>query len=124
TINGIAFRLTDTAGIRQASDIIEKQGVERTMQKIGQASIVLYLFDAETMTTAEVQEDIKALKKENETPILPVANKVDTGENLSHKFAGISRLISISAKNGKGIGGLKNLLYETALQGRHIQEGV
>src|SRR6202020_446375 len=46
-INGIAFRLTDTAGIREAADSIEKQGVERTMQKIGQASIVVYLFDAD-----------------------------------------------------------------------------
>jgi tRNA modification GTPase len=42
-INGIAFRLTDTAGIREALDSIEKQGVERTMQKIEQASIVIYL---------------------------------------------------------------------------------
>lgn len=123
TINGIAFRLTDTAGIRQATDIIEKQGVERTMQKIEQASIIIYLFDAETMTAAEVQEDLKTLKKESETPLLAVANKADLNGNPD-KFSEISGLRFISAKNGQGITGLKNCLYETALKGKNIQEGV
>src|SRR6185312_14835620 len=102
TINGIAFRMTDTAGIRQATDIIEKKGVERTMQKIEQAAIVMYLFDAQNMSLLEVQEDIKSLKKDDSTPILPVANKVDTG-NYADMFKAIDGLIFISAKNGKGI---------------------
>lgn len=122
-INGIAFRMTDTAGIRQATDIIEKKGVERTMQKIEQAAIVIYLFDAENMSLPEVMEDIKSLKKDESTPILPVANKVDTG-NYTDTFKTIDGLIFISAKTGKGMAGLKKQLYDKALQGRNTNEGV
>lgn len=122
-INGIAFRMTDTAGIRQATDLIEKKGVERTMQKIEQAAIVIYLFDAENMSLAEVEEDIKSLKKDESTPILPVANKVDTG-NYAETFKAIDGLIFISAKTGKGMAGLKKQLYDKALQGRNTNEGV
>jgi tRNA modification GTPase len=125
-INGIAFRMTDTAGIRKAADTIEKQGVERTMQKIEQASLVIYLFDAEEMSTDEVAYDLSKLKTNSEIPIFPVANKVDMGEekNYSEKFKNITGLNLISAKNGHGIDALKNNLYDTIIQGHNIQEGV
>ena len=125
-INGIAFRLTDTAGIRNTIDIIEKQGVERTMQKIEQASIVLYLFDAGEMSAEEVSEDLIKLKKNDEIPILPIANKVDLDEEKNYlmKFKDINGLSFLSAKSGHGIGLLKKYLYETILQGSNIQEGV
>jgi tRNA modification GTPase len=125
-INGIAFRLTDTAGMRKATDSIEKQGVERTMQKIEQASIVVYLFDAEEMTATEVTEDLKKLKKGDDIPVLRVANKVDMGEEKSYhkKFKEIEELNLLSAKKGHGIAELKKHLYDTVLHGRNINEGV
>jgi tRNA modification GTPase len=126
TINGIAFRLTDTAGLRKATDNIEKQGVERTLQKIEQASIVIYLFDADKMSAKEVTEDLAKLKKDADTSILPVANKVDLGEEkfYSIKFNELERLSFISAKNEDGIGALKNNLYQTVIKGGNIYKGV
>jgi len=125
-INGIAFRLTDTAGIRKALDSIEKQGVERTMQKIEQANIVVYLFDAEEMSATEVEEDLSKLKKGADTPVLSLANKVDMGEekNYLNKFKEIDGLSLLSAKNGHGIAELKKRLYDTVLQGKNLNEGV
>lgn len=129
-INGVAFRLTDTAGIRKASDSIEKQGVERTMQKIEQASIVMYLFDANEFSPDEVSEDLMKLKKGGDIPVLPVANKIDIREELEYlnKLDALLNtqypLLSISAKNGLGITELRKRLYETALHGRNINEGV
>lgn len=125
-INGIAFRLTDTAGIRKAVDIIEKKGVERTMQKIEQASIVIYLFDADEMKSIEVEEDLSRLKKNSDTPVLVIANKVDLDEekNYRKKFNAIKNMNFVSAKNGRGIDALKTSLYETAIEGRNIQEGI
>jgi len=125
-INGIAFRLTDTAGIREALDSIEKQGVERTMQKIEQASIVIYLFDADEFSPDVVSEDLLKLKKGNDIPILPVANKIDISEELEYinKFNRIEGLSLISAKNGHGIAELKKRLYNTVLHGRNVNEGV
>ncbi len=125
-IKGIAFRLTDTAGIREAVDIIERKGVERTMKKIEQASIVIYLFDADAMSAKEVEEDLAKLKKDNTTPILSIANKVDSEEGITYlrKFKNVQGLQLISAKTGRGIDLLKNRLYETAVEGHNIHEGV
>jgi len=125
-INGIAFRLTDTAGIRTAADSIEKQGVERTMQKIEQAAIVVYLFDADEFSSDEVSEDLMKLKKGEAIPVLPVANKIDIREEMEYinKFNHIEGLSLISAKNGHGIAELKKNLYETVVQGINISEGV
>ncbi len=58
-INGVQFRLIDTAGIREAQDQIEAIGVQRTMEKIEQAAIVVYLWDVTAMTLAELYEDLE-----------------------------------------------------------------
>jgi tRNA modification GTPase len=125
-INGIAFRLTDTAGIREAADSIEKQGVERTMQKIEQASIVVYLFDAEEMSLVEVEKDFTRLKRNDSIPVLPIANKVDLAEEKKYqnKFEKIEGLSLLSARNNHGIAELKQGLYESVLHGRNVNEGV
>ncbi|HXP49449.1 MAG TPA: tRNA uridine-5-carboxymethylaminomethyl(34) synthesis GTPase MnmE [Bacteroidia bacterium] len=126
SIQGIAFRLTDTAGIRHAADIIEREGVERTMQKIKQAAIVLYLFDAEEISAAEVLADMKKLGNIDSITVIPVANKTDIGDtkNYEFEFDGIKNLLYISAKSGNGIEELKNHLYTAALQGATMKESV
>ena len=49
-LRGITFRFIDTAGIRQTTDVVESIGIERTYQKMNQASIVLCMIDAESTT--------------------------------------------------------------------------
>lgn len=60
-IRGVQFRLIDTAGIREAQDQIEALGVQRTMEKIQQAAILVYLWDVTAMTLAEVHGDLANL---------------------------------------------------------------
>ncbi|MBK6933504.1 MAG: tRNA uridine-5-carboxymethylaminomethyl(34) synthesis GTPase MnmE [Saprospirales bacterium] len=60
-IRGLQFRLVDTAGIREAQDQIEALGVQRTMEKIQQASILVYVWDVAAMTLAEVYADLASL---------------------------------------------------------------
>lgn len=81
-VNGIVFRLIDTAGIREATDAIEKIGIEKTLEKINEASILIYVFDASTSSELEVLEDLQKLKIENQKVLL-VANKTD----LCHEHA-------------------------------------
>ncbi|MCC6463257.1 MAG: tRNA uridine-5-carboxymethylaminomethyl(34) synthesis GTPase MnmE [Saprospiraceae bacterium] len=85
-IRGVPFRLIDTAGIREAQDQIEALGVQRTLEKIRQASIVVYLWDVTAMTLAEVHQDLAQLKPqpaEQESgavagmQVLVVCNKMD-----------------------------------------------
>lgn len=75
-INGVEFRLIDTAGIREAQDQIEAIGVEKTMEKIGQAALLVYVFDVVETKIDEVLNDVESLRSEN-TEMIIVCNKMD-----------------------------------------------
>lgn len=115
TIGGILFRLIDTAGIREATDAIEKIGVERTYEKISQSAIVVYLFDVSNMSPELLGHDLKRLKTDG-IPVLLVGNKIDmlpdrrALEPYTQKHPGI---IYVSAATGEGIADLEQALVET-----------
>lgn len=111
-INGILFRLIDTAGIREHSqDIIENMGVVKSKEKIKQADIVLYLFDVNDMEVEELSKIVNEIKKQNSN-VITVANKTDAfNQQLNKHFA---HAIFISAKEGIGIDELKNALFAMA----------
>jgi tRNA modification GTPase len=75
-IEGIRFRIIDTAGLRETTDTIEAMGVSRTRQKMKQASLIIYLFDASTTTIQELEEQIDEIKQLN-IPFILAANKSD-----------------------------------------------
>ena len=82
-INGIDFRLVDTAGIRKSKDEIEQIGVKKTLEKISNSSIVIYIYDCSVISEKEVNEDLeKYLKKE--IPCLVIANKIDLLNNTKN----------------------------------------
>ncbi|GAC1302229.1 MAG: tRNA uridine-5-carboxymethylaminomethyl(34) synthesis GTPase MnmE [Mucilaginibacter sp.] len=137
-INGINFRLIDTAGIREATDAIERIGVERTMEKINQSALLVYVFDATEITAEELKQDLERLQKPG-IVILPVANKMDLlgaeirderleirGERSDNSISAQqktqdSRLktqnyIQISAKEKFHIDDLKNNIYTAAIK--------
>ncbi|MCK8490566.1 tRNA uridine-5-carboxymethylaminomethyl(34) synthesis GTPase MnmE [Spirosoma sp. RP8] len=75
-IDGIRFRLIDTAGLRQATDQIEAIGIERTQQKMRDAAMVVYLFDGKNIEPAELQTAIAEVRTSGK-PYLLVGNKMD-----------------------------------------------
>lgn len=110
-INGIIFRLIDTAGIREHSqDVIENMGVKKSKEKIKQANIVLYLFDINSMNPEELSAITHELKQQNEN-LLPVANKIDVKNQKPGQF---NESIHISAKENVGIEELKGALFKHA----------
>jgi tRNA modification GTPase len=118
-IDGILFRLIDTAGIRQHStDVIENAGMERSLEKMKQADLVLYLFDA-TESIEEVR--IKKLEFENQQlNYLLVANKIDAaGEEVAKARLGdLDKIIFIAAKQNLYIDILKDRMVDAVLQGQ------
>jgi tRNA modification GTPase len=115
-IDGILFRLIDTAGIREhTQDTIESIGVEKSLEKMRAADVVLYLFDVNTTSTEELQTVINDFKKES-IPYLLVGNK---SENLStdQLFNPIKDIIFISAKNNTNIHHIKSALLARAISG-------
>ncbi len=142
-INGINFRLIDTAGIREATNAIEQIGVQRTMEKIGQSAILVYLFDVNEITAEELKLDIKSLQKPGVKMII-VANKIDLLESESRKVrkseskkeefldngtayarfsqlsdfrtSGLPDFLPISAKEKQHIDELKHKIYAAAIK--------
>ena len=112
-IQGIIFRFIDTAGIRQTTDEIESMGIERTFQKIEQASIVLWLLDATIANRqySDLAEQILPLCKDKQ--LILVYNKEDLSYNPPTPPTNCQH-ISISAKKGTHIDKLQDMLVSCA----------
>jgi len=120
-INGILYRLIDTAGIREhTSDIIESFGVERSFQKMRNADIVLYIFDVHETTDEELSKIEDELEKENIKYIL-TGNKTDT-DNVVYNFSSNKKIIFISALQEKNIDALKQALFDSTIQDDTLSE--
>ena len=116
-INGILFRLIDTAGIREHStDAIELVGIERSLEKMKSADVVLYIFDVNEITKEELLVIENKLKQYNNKLIL-VGNKADIFRDIpaSDQFVGFDHIYFISAKNNIGIDALKISLFKSTV---------
>ena len=118
-IDGILFRLIDTAGIRDHStDQIETLGIEKSREKMTQADIIIYLFDAYETSPEEIHQLAIQLSQENKKVLL-TANKLDAVHNpeIHNKFNGTENILFISAKQNLHIDTLKKHLLNMVLQG-------
>ena len=117
-IDGILFRLIDTAGIREHStDVIELIGIEKTKEKIKQSDEVIYLFDVNTESADDITAAKKLIAETNKNFIL-VGNKTDISgkEKAAEKFAA-EDIIFISAKGFMHIDLLKEKLVNKVVDG-------
>jgi len=118
-IDGILFRLIDTAGIRQhTADVIESVGVKRSLEKMKQADLVLYMFDVKE-PVSELRNTRSELEANN-LKFLLVANKIDDGNEieLKQKFSDPENIVFVSAKNGLHLETLKERMVDIVLQGQ------
>jgi tRNA modification GTPase len=117
-IDGILFRLIDTAGIRETTETIEAMGIERSQQKIQQANIVLCLADAsDSENLDETEAWVKDLRETHpEKHILLLTNKIDLDTSR------VTDSLQISALTGAGITELKEQLVSCVLGDFNIQE--
>lgn len=131
-INGVTFRFIDTAGIRETSDTIERMGIDRTFQKIKQASFVLLLVDA-TAPLHSIENHIKEIKTRISATqkIIVVINKIDVANDsqleqhcndmFSKHLSEQDSIVCISAKKKQNIQQLIDILvgdvqYDTISQ--------
>jgi len=133
-IDGILFRLIDTAGIREQAEEIEALGIERSKQKIQQAQIVVVMSDAATetstqlghgtMPTAEAVKWSTELKAQfPQKKVIVLANKIDlqkSGELLTASED--VKVLGISAKEGIGIDVFKDWMVEQVQTGYDIAQ--
>jgi tRNA modification GTPase len=125
-IDGIEFRFIDTAGIRETTDLIETEGIRKAFDKIKSARIVLLLFDLEGVNEEEIIDQISLFEKrsivEGQTLIslFNKSDKVDTLSMVNLKDVGLF----ISAKTGKDIDALKQVLVEQVKSSNEDQNTV
>lgn len=121
-LDGITFRFIDTAGLRETTDAIEAIGVNKAIEKVKQAKVLLYLYDELNNTAEEVINQIKALYYEGLIVIL-VRNKIDLEGGYypnamdqsikEHLFTDYcDSIVAISAKSGDSVDGLKTVLID------------
>lgn len=118
-IDGIIFRLIDTAGIREhTSDLIESMGMEKSKEKMKQADVVLYLADVKEASSDELRAASRELENQG-TKFLLVLNKIDLVDEkkLKEKLGEFENLVFISAREHKHTEVLKEKLVDAVLQG-------
>ncbi len=105
-IGGVHFVISDTAGVRETKDVIEKIGIERTLREVQKSDVVIFLLDA---TTGFTDDDRYIYELIKETNFLTVWNKIDL-------VTEVQRLgdddVLISAKTGEGLRVLEQKLLE------------
>ncbi|ANC40094.1 tRNA uridine-5-carboxymethylaminomethyl(34) synthesis GTPase MnmE [Hafnia alvei] len=115
-IDGMPLHIIDTAGLREASDEVERIGIERAWNEIEQADRVLFMVDGTTTDAIEPAsiwpEFMARLPKT--LPITVVRNKADmTGEALGLSEVNGYSLIRLSARTGEGIDVLRDHLKQS-----------
>ena len=123
TIDGILFRLIDTAGLRETSDTIENMGIERTFQKITQAQMILWIIDGTSPLPVTGTASGSILGAASEKSLIAVINKCDLmtchqAENMRHTLAGAlppgTPVILISARESIGLDTLTKAITAAA----------
>ena len=121
-LGGIPVKITDTAGIRETEDVVEKIGVERSREKLEEADLVVLMLDTSRPLDDEDREIIKSIKDKKTIVLL---NKVDLERKLQlEELDGLHNLIEISAMTGFGIEDLKQEIKELFFNGEVDNESL
>lgn len=118
-IEGLPVRIMDTAGIREAHEMAEREGVTRSLRAIADADIVIAVLDG---TDVLHKEDSMVLEKIKDKKAVIAINKCDLPAaegNLEMSLNTYSgNILRISAKTGAGLDKLKELVLNIAVRGR------
>lgn len=122
-IAGIPLHITDTAGLRDTDDVVEKMGIERAWREIERADVILQLIDVRGGETS-VDHAIAARLPSGIERIV-VENKCDLAGQEAARFTEGGRVhLRLSAKSGEGIDLLHNELLRVAGWGGHGEDVV
>lgn len=121
-LDGIPVRITDTAGIRDTEDVVEKIGVEKSKEKIEEADLIILMID----TSRELDDDDRIIiDKIKDKKHIVLLNKIDLDTRISQEIINnLNNKIDISAKTGKGIDKLKKEIKDLFFNGEINSESL
>ncbi len=110
-IDGIRFRIIDTAGLRESKDKIEEIGIKRSFEKIKQSQVILLIIDSNN-TVNQISDIIKIIEKSllPSQKLILVFNKIDLQINKLNEFNFPYESVYISAKHNRNLNLLQNSL--------------
>lgn len=117
SLGGVPLRLSDTAGLRPARDLVEELGVARSRERLAQADLVLLLLDASQPLASE---DAQTLAELADRPVLVVLNKIDLPQHLKVEDLrpySSQPVVEISALTGQGLQNLEQAMVDLVLAG-------
>lgn len=109
SIEGIILNIIDTAGIRETDDIVEKIGVNKSIELISKSDLVLYVLNNNEKLD---NEDIILLEKIKNKPYIVIVNKIDLETKLDLNKLNLENIVYMNALNNKGTDDLKNKIKE------------
>ncbi len=128
-IGGVGFRFIDTAGLRATDDVLERMGIDRAMEAVSAAYIVMLVVDAASARQEDIEAQIAELDLSGEQRLCVVVNKIDKsqrsldeslpsvltdGYNKRPVPPGFSpTMIAVSAKTGENLDTLREWLSDT-----------
>ena len=122
TIRGIPVKLTDTAGIRQTEDIIEKIGIEKSKEAFNNADLIIFMADRSRVLD---EEDFSILNHIGDKKAIVILNKIDLASAFDRieieKLLPDASIIEASVANGDGIEELENVV-ENLVYGGEVKQ--
>ncbi len=112
-ISGVPIKILDTAGIRHSHDVVEQEGVLRSLGAIGSADIVLVVFDGSQPFTAEDQRVMDEVQGKH---VVAIINKSDLPRKLEQMYQSAVQ-VSVSCRTGEGLDDLKRTISDKVKQG-------
>lgn len=118
SLNGIALRIIDTAGIRHTEDVVEKIGVKKAYDTMENADLILYVVDASRKLD---ENDIAIMEKIKDLKVIVLLNKTDLNPVVDvdeiHKYLS-QDILPFSAKNGQGLDYLEKMITDMFFTGQ------
>ena len=127
-IKGIAFKIIDTAGLKNPENIIEKISIKKMMKHLRETKLILAMFDVSVPLSLEDKEVIKEINKEKNKnkKVIVIENKIDLDEKIDKKklfdLLDVKDSLKMSLKEKIGIEELEEKLAKAAMEGLVIPE--
>ena len=108
-LNGITLNIIDTAGIRKTEDLVEKIGVQKSIDVSKQADLIIYVIES---TTKNITEDLKKLKELKNKKLIIFINKDDLNKEISNKELNNYIVVKGNTISKNGLEELKSKIIE------------
>ena len=121
-LGGFALKIVDTAGIRETEDVVESLGVNKSLEFIERADLVIALFDASRVLDQEDRQILKLLKNRKSIIVL---NKSDLEKKWEKEELGLPEdtpILELSVLKGEGIGDLEDKILSLFYEGEVVQK--